>query len=155
MHSMAKCAVRHTALWLRLWFYIIQGFTNALWKKSLTMAKCGMNIFWLSSIIPHWQKPLWMVCAFVNCAVVLKKASIFSFFNGQMWTKCAVNILRSYLNWWHNWQLKSSRRSHTLKGSHSMGDGRIFLKSRRDASFNKDLSNEPNFDRIHLDGQYL
>ncbi len=26
-----------------------------------------------------------------------------------------------------------------------MGDGRIFLKSRRDASFNKDLSNEPNF----------
>jgi hypothetical protein len=21
-----------------------------------------------------------------------------SFFNGQMWTKCAVNILRSYLN---------------------------------------------------------
>ncbi len=31
-----------------------------------------------------------------------------------------------------------------------MEDGRIFLKSRRDASFNKDLSNEPNFDRIHL-----
>jgi hypothetical protein len=25
-----------------------------------------------------------------------------------------------------------------------MGDGRIFLKTRRDASFNKDLSNEPN-----------
>ncbi len=36
-----------------------------------------------------------------------------------------------------------------------MGDGRIFLKTRRDASFNKDLSNEPNFDRIHLAGQYL
>ncbi len=31
-----------------------------------------------------------------------------------------------------------------------MGDGWIFLKSRCDASFNKDLSNEPNFDRIHL-----
>jgi hypothetical protein len=31
-----------------------------------------------------------------------------------------------------------------------MGDGRIFLKTRRDASLNKDLSNEPNFDRIHL-----
>ncbi len=30
-----------------------------------------------------------------------------------------------------------------LKGSHSMGDGRIFLKSLCDASFNKDLSNEP------------
>jgi hypothetical protein len=36
-----------------------------------------------------------------------------------------------------------------------MGDGRIFLKTRRDASFNKELSNEPNFDRIHLAGQYL
>jgi hypothetical protein len=36
-----------------------------------------------------------------------------------------------------------------------MGDGRIFLKSRRDASFHKDLSNEPNFDRIYLAGQYL
>ncbi len=36
-----------------------------------------------------------------------------------------------------------------------MGDGRIFLKSRRDTSFNKDLSNEPNLGRIHLAGQYL
>ncbi len=36
-----------------------------------------------------------------------------------------------------------------------MGDGRIFLKTHRDASFNKDLLNEPNFDRIHLTGQYL
>ncbi len=36
-----------------------------------------------------------------------------------------------------------------------MGDGQIFLKSLRDASFNKDLSNELTFGRIHLDGQYL
>ncbi len=36
-----------------------------------------------------------------------------------------------------------------------MGNGRIFLKTRHDASINKDLSNEPNFDRIHLVGQYL
>ncbi len=36
-----------------------------------------------------------------------------------------------------------------------MGDGWIFLKSRRDASFKKDLSIEPNFNRIHLAGQYL
>ncbi len=36
-----------------------------------------------------------------------------------------------------------------------MRDGRIFLKTRRDASFNKDLSNESNFHRIHLAGQYL
>jgi hypothetical protein len=36
-----------------------------------------------------------------------------------------------------------------------MGDGLIFLKTRRDTSFNKDLLNEPNFDQIHLAGQYL
>jgi hypothetical protein len=61
--------------------------------------------------------------------------------------------LRSYLNSWHNWQLKNRRRPHTLKGSHSMGEGWIFLKTRRDVSFNKDLSNEPSFDRIHLAGR--
>jgi hypothetical protein len=44
-----------------------------------------------------------------------------------------------------NWQVKNRRRSHTLKGSHSMEGGRIFLKTCRDASLNKDLSNEPNF----------
>jgi hypothetical protein len=36
-----------------------------------------------------------------------------------------------------------------------MGGGRIFLKSLRDASFNKEVSNEPTFGRIHLVGQYL
>ncbi len=36
-----------------------------------------------------------------------------------------------------------------------MGDGRIFLRSRHDASFYEDLSNEPNFEQIHLAGQYL
>jgi hypothetical protein len=66
-----------------------------------------------------------------------------------------MNILNSYLNLWHNWQLKNRRGSHTVKGYQSMGDGRIFLKSFRDASFHKDLSNEPNFDRIYLVGQYL
>ncbi len=35
-----------------------------------------------------------------------------------------------------------------------MGDGRIFLKTRRDISFNKVLLNEPTFGRIHLAGQY-
>jgi hypothetical protein len=34
----------------------------------------------------------------------------------------------------------------------SYPDGRIFLKTRRDVSFNKVLSNEPNFGRIHLAG---
>jgi hypothetical protein len=36
-----------------------------------------------------------------------------------------------------------------------MGGGQIFLKTRRDASFDKDLSNEPAFDRIQLAAQYL
>jgi hypothetical protein len=45
--------------------------------------------------------------------------------------------------------------AESLKGSHSMGDRRIFLKNRRASSFYKDLSNEPNFGRIHLAGQYL
>ncbi len=36
-----------------------------------------------------------------------------------------------------------------------MGGGRIFLKTFRASLFNDDLSNEPNFGRIHLAGQYL
>jgi hypothetical protein len=36
-----------------------------------------------------------------------------------------------------------------------MGDGRIFLQSLRDTSFNKYLWNEATFGRIHLAGQYL
>jgi hypothetical protein len=41
-----------------------------------------------------------------------------------------------------------------LKGFHKMGDGRIFSKNLRAPLFNDDLSNEPNFGRIHLAGQY-
>jgi hypothetical protein len=36
-----------------------------------------------------------------------------------------------------------------------MGDWRIFLKSRRNASFNEDLWNEPSLGWIHFAGQYL
>ena len=89
-------------------------------------------------VIYHFSL-VWMLRAFVNCAMVLKKR--LSFFNFQ-WSKVDQvpnEYLRSYLNWWHNWQLKNRRRSHSIKGSHSMGDGRIFLKTRRDSSFNKDL----------------
>jgi hypothetical protein len=43
----------------------------------------------------------------------------------------------------------------SLKGSHRMADGRIFLENLCDTSFNKDLSKEPNFGLIHLTGQYL
>jgi hypothetical protein len=66
-----------------------------------------------------------------------------------------VRLDCAFGHWLHNWQLKSTRRSHTLKGSHEIRDGRILLKHPRDTSFNKDLSNEPNFGRIYLAGQYL
>jgi hypothetical protein len=65
----------------------------------------------------------------------VKKVLISSIFSGQRWTKCAMNISAAVQNLWHNWQLKNRRRSHTFKGSHSMADRRIFLKTRRDASF--------------------
>ncbi len=96
-----------------------------------------------------------MLRAFVNCAMVLKKRLDFFYFQWKKVDQVRSEYLRSYLNWLHNLQLKSRRRSHALKGSHSMGDGRIFLKPGRDASFNKHLPNEPNFDPIHLAGQYL
>jgi hypothetical protein len=80
----------------------------------------------------------------------VKKTPQFLLFQWKKVDQVCSEYLRSYLNLLHNWQLKSS-----LKGSQSMGDGRIFLKTGRDASFNKDLSNEPNFDKIHLSGQYL
>ena len=87
--------------------------------------------------------------------MVLKKRLNFFYFQWEKEDQVRSEYLRSYLNWLHNWQLKSRRRSHALKGSHSMGDGRIFLKSRRDVSFKKGLSNEPTFGLIHLAGQYL
>ncbi len=85
----------------------------------------------------------------------VKKRLNFFYFQWQKVEQVRSEYLRSYLNWLHNWQLKNRRRSHALKGSHSMGDGRIFRKTGRNTSFNKDLSNEPNFNRIHLAGQYL
>jgi hypothetical protein len=93
-------------------------------------------------------------CVCKLCNGVKKRLNFFYF----QWPKedqVRNEYLRSYLNGWHNWQVKNRRRSRPLKSSHSMGHGQIFLKTRRDASFNKDLSNEPNFDRIHLGGQYL
>jgi hypothetical protein len=36
-----------------------------------------------------------------------------------------------------------------------MGEGRIFLKNLHTSPFDEDLSNELDFGRIHLTGQYL
>jgi hypothetical protein len=58
---------------------------------------------------------------------------------------CAM-VLKKRLNFFYfQWEKVDQVRS----------EYRILLKPRRDDSFNKDLSNEPNFGRIHLAGQYL
>ncbi len=67
----------------------------------------------------------------------VKKRLNFFYFQWKKVDQVRSEYLPSYPNWLHNWQLKSRRRSHALKGSHSMGDGRIFLKTGRDTSFNK------------------
>jgi len=64
-----------------------------------------------------------MLRAFVNCAMVLNKRLNFFHFQRKKVNQVRSEYLRSYLNWLHNLQLKSSRCSHALKGSHSMGDG--------------------------------
>ncbi len=64
-----------------------------------------------------------------------------------------MNIHRSHLNCCTIANLKTRRRSNTLKGFQRMGGGRIFLKNLRDTTFNKDLWHEPNFARIHISGQ--
>ncbi len=154
MYSIAKCAVRRTPLWLHLWFYIIQGFTMCYEKVWFQWPNAEWNFF---IVIYHSS----LVKGAMNAAHIcklrngVKKRLNFFFFQWPKVDQVSKNILCSYLNWWHNWQLKNRRRSHTLKGSHSMGERQTFLISCCNASFNKDLSNEPNFDRIHLAGQYL
>jgi hypothetical protein len=59
-----------------------------------------------------------------------------------------MNIHHSYLNCCTIANLKTRRRSNTLKGFQRMGGGRIFLNNLRDTTFNKDLWHEPNFARI-------
>jgi hypothetical protein len=87
--------------------------------------------------------------------MVLKKRLNFFYFQWKKANQVRSEYLRSYLNWLHDRQLKSTRRSHTLKGSHEIRDGWILLEHPRDDSFKKDLSNEPDFGMIHLAGQYL
>ncbi len=76
-------------------------------------------------------------------------------------TKGTVGALCALL---HNWQLSAllpttiTERDDpvTLKDSHRMGDRRIFfLKNSTSPLFKEGLSNEHNFGRIHLAGQYL
>jgi hypothetical protein len=55
----------------------------------------------------------------------------------------------------YNCKLKNKEAHSYFKGLSEDGGGADFLKSLRDTSFNKDLSNEPNFGRIHLAEQYL
>jgi hypothetical protein len=93
-----------------------------------------------------------MLCAFVKCALVLAKRPQFLLFSTA---QVCNEYLRSYLNCCTIVNLKTKKRCNTLKGSQSMGGRWIFLKNHRASLFNDDLSNEPNFGRIHLTGQYL
>jgi hypothetical protein len=54
-----------------------------------------------------------------------------------------------------NCKLKNKEAHLYFKGLSDDGGREDFSKSLRDTSFKKDLSNEPNFLRIHLAGQYL
>ncbi len=57
-----------------------------------------------------------------------------------------------------NWPLRTVRDGALeLKGSHSIGDGQIFLKTRRNVSFKKGLSNEPDpsFWTVPLKGDFF
>ncbi len=64
-----------------------------------------------------------------------------------------MNTHGSYLNCCIIVNLKTRKRSNTIKVSHRMGGGQIFLKTFYASLFNEDLSNGPNFGRIHLAGQ--
>ncbi len=63
--------------------------------------------------------------------------------------------LRRFFNTINYWAITVRDDALAWKGSHSMGGGRIFQKTRRDVSFNKVLWKEPTFGLIHLAGQYL
>ncbi len=65
-----------------------------------------------------------------------------------------IEILSIYTIW-KRLSLKTIPRYCPFKGLSEDGGGRIFLKNLCDTTFNKDLSNEPNFGQIHLAGQYL
>ncbi len=130
--------------------------------------KCAMKKIIINGQM--WNKPFLIVIyhsslvkAAMNAARVCKLRNgvnkmpqFSSFFNGQRRTKCTMNILRSYLNCCTIVNWKTRRRSNTLKDSRRMHWGRAdFLKTFCASLFNEDLSNEPNFGRIHLAGQYL
>jgi hypothetical protein len=53
------------------------------------------------------------------------------------------------------WEIIARDGGLELKGSHSMGDGRIFQKTPHDISFQIVLWNEPTFGLIHLAGKYF
>ncbi len=152
---MPKCVVRRTLLWLHLWFYVVQGLTNALWKNSVFQWPIAEKAFFI--VIHRFS----LVKAAMNARRICKMRygvrKTLSISSLIQLSKCAMNILRSYLNFCTivNWKIR--KHSNSLKGSQRMGVGgrRIFLKTYRASLFNEDLSNEPHFGRIHLAGQHL
>jgi hypothetical protein len=108
MLSMAKCAAKRTPLWLRLWFYIIQGLTNALWKIWYQWPITEYAFF----IVIHRFS---LVKAAMNAQCICKMCNSVN----KTPQKCAMNIHRLHLNSCTIANLKTRRRSNTLKAEFS------------------------------------
>jgi hypothetical protein len=77
---------------MRLWFYIIQGFTNGyekVWFQLPMRNEHFLIVIYHSSLVKGAMNAA-RVCKLRNG--VKKNASISSIFNGQSRTKCAMNI---------------------------------------------------------------
>jgi hypothetical protein len=87
-----------------------------------------------------------MLCAVVKCAMVLaKRPQCLLFSTAQVRNEYSPQLSKLF----YNCKLKNK------EALSEDGVGRILLKTFRVSLFNEDLSNEPNFGRIHLAGQYL
>jgi hypothetical protein len=136
----APLVLHHTRIYKRVMKKII--FNGQMWNK-------------LFLIVIYQSSP---VKAAVNAGPIcklrngVKKRLNFFFFQWSMVDQVRNEYSPHLSKLLYN--CTTRKRTNTSMGSRRMGGGRIFLKSLRETSFNKGLSNEPNFGRIHLAGQY-
>jgi hypothetical protein len=145
------CSKAHTALTAPLVLHHTRIYKCAVKKFSIN-GQLRNKLFFI--VIHRFQLVKAAMNALRSCKMcngVSKTPSISYFSTAQVHNE----YLHSYLNCCTIVNWKTMKRSNTLKGSQRMEGGRIFLKNPRACLFNDDLSNEPNFGRIHLAGQYL
>jgi hypothetical protein len=100
-HSIGKCPVRHTPLWLRLWFYIIQGFTNALWKNLINgqmRNKPFLIVIYHSSLVKAAMNAL-RVCKLCNGVKKTPQFLLFSLAKGGTKTIAHLSITEGSSFW--------------------------------------------------------